>query len=720
MTTYIVLSAILLAVLAAILAVTLVRIFAKKRADRLKFIRGFKKGKCAIIYLVAIPLYWMGLVYGGTAIAQGLFGSITRSIALVVLNFEMGALVQLMADCIPFAVAVYVTFALVACNTLLFSLSVLHQQLWQANNLRRWRRAKGEKLLIVGLNDQSLWLYESERNRTKIITGSVSKEQATSLFFRDVNFLATRDPLREVMRLLDEAALDRRSIGTVVLNLKDDAASIDACKAICARLGELATAVQEDERIDYVTDLFSRINVYVFGAPAYESLYCKYEESSFGCLHYVNKYKQIALSTADRYPLSAFLPAAAILPDTTLAPDTALDVSFVGFGKTNRQIFLTSVANNQFLTKDKSGNLVLLPVRYHAYDKDGANSIQLNHTYLRYEHEVVGKVNEKDYLPLPSVPAVFDPQTCDVNDPAFYESFRKTCTSADVHLAVIACGSDLENVELAEKLLGKAREWGAKNFFVFVKVRSGKTSYPIFAQQNCLMLAPERTEVYDIEQLVADRLISMSKERNRIYALHSPKNAGKSRDEVRKLADYKWHVTMSQQERESNVYALLNLRTKLHLLGLDYTEGKAALTDDDYFARYASGKRHEGGKLVGMTEQDMTALDHSTRCALATQEHFRWNAYMLCRGTVPATRAQILTERKKGGAFTNGKSYALRRHGNLTTMEGLLAFRKLVAERDGIREEDADVIRYDYEMMDEAPWMLGEQGCALTERTENA
>jgi len=70
MTTYIVLSAILLAVLAAILAVTLVRIFAKKRADRLKFIRGFKKGKCAIIYLVAIPLYWMGLVYGGTAIAH--------------------------------------------------------------------------------------------------------------------------------------------------------------------------------------------------------------------------------------------------------------------------------------------------------------------------------------------------------------------------------------------------------------------------------------------------------------------------------------------------------------------------------------------------------------------------------------------------------------------------------------------------------------------------
>ena len=30
--------------------------------------------------------------------------------------------------------------------------------------------------------------------------------------------------------------------------------------------------------------------------------------------------------------------------------------------------------------------------------------------------------------------------------------------------------------------------------------------------------------------------------------------------------------------------------------------------------------------------------------------------------------------------FTNGKSYKLRRHGNITTTDGLIAFRKLIAK----------------------------------------
>ena len=66
--------------------------------------------------------------------------------------------------------------------------------------------------------------------------------------------------------------------------------------------------------------------------------------------------------------------------------------------------------------------------------------------------------------------------------------------------------------------------------------------------------------------------------------------------------------------------------------------------------------------------------------------------------------------------YTNGKNYALRRHGNLTTFEGLEEFRRMVAERDGRSEEEKDVIKYDYQLMDDAWWLLNKGGYIIVEK----
>ena len=56
---------------------------------------------------------------------------------------------------------------------------------------------------------------------------------------------------------------------------------------------------------------------------------------------------------------------------------------------------------------------------------------------------------------------------------------------------------------------------------------------------------------------------------------------------------------------------------------------------------------------------------------------------MITKGFVPATKDAIKGEKdEESGKHTNGKSYTLRRHGNLTTFDGLVEFRKMVAERD--------------------------------------
>lgn len=92
---------------------------------------------------------------------------------------------------------------------------------------------------------------------------------------------------------------------------------------------------------------------------------------------------------------------------------------------------------------------------------------------------------------------------------------------------------------------------------------------------------------------------------------------------------------------------------------------------------------------------------------------------MLSKGMVPASKETILndkTEKDGKTVYTNGKSYELRRHGNITTFEGLIEFRKMIAERNGTSEAEEDVIKYDYQILDDAFWLLHENGFAIVEK----
>lgn len=149
-----------------------------------------------------------------------------------------------------------------------------------------------------------------------------------------------------------------------------------------------------------------------------------------------------------------------------------INVAMIGFGKTNRQIFLTSVANNQFIT-EREGRTELKKVHYHIFDKNPAeNNKNLNHSYYRYKQEREG-YDADAYLPLPSLPADESYHKLDVNDTRFYNVLHDAFTSEknSVNFAVIAFGSDLENIDFAQKLLDKRAEWGVKNLIVFVKTR---------------------------------------------------------------------------------------------------------------------------------------------------------------------------------------------------------------------------------------------------------
>jgi hypothetical protein len=165
-------------------------------------------------------------------------------------------------------------------------------------------------------------------------------------------------------------------------------------------------------------------------------------------------------------------------------------------------------------------------------------------------------------------------------------------------------------------------------------------------------------------------------------------------------------------------------------MGLDYCEESAEgepLSEDDYLSIYAGNDKPNTQKL-NLRANDKNIVyydlkfDEGRRKTMAIQEHQRWNSFMISRGMIPATRHQILNETKinsEGNTeYTNGKNYALRRHGNLTTFEGLVEFRRMIAERDQKEEAKCDVIKYDYQILDDAYWLLTKAGYKIIRKNK--
>ena len=733
---YSIISIICIVILAVITIGYILAIFTKGRSKRIDFIRKFKKGNCAIVYMVAIPLYWIGHIYAEQSVLPAFFSAINKTMVLVVLRYDMSSISALMAANSIYTVAIYFCFVLVAINAMLFALSFLHQKIWEWFQRKRWSWSRKEKLLIVGNNEENLNIYVSEKKRAVMILDDVSEKEKTKLYAKRVSFVSKSSDVNNLNK--NEAVSLRNGIEEyccnlllkclsnpsksciVVINTKDDERNIALCHKIIAYTNEFF----KDKEASVIADNLTRIRVYVFGMPIHENIYNNLVESSNGCIRYINKYRQIAMDFVDRYPLTQFMTSKQIDYKTSLLRNYVnINVAMIGFGKTNQQIFLTSVANNQFLVEN-AGKTVLKKVHYHLFDKQySENNKNLNHNYYRFKNEFKDKIEAQEkgqdnqYLPFPALPADDHYDKLDINDSDFYKKLRKAldCEGCFNYI-IIGFGTDLENIDMAQKMLEKKQEWGLENTFIFVKVRNGNNAHSIFKRKDCFMIGDEKRVVYNIKNIDDDAITLMAKKRNRIYSLEFEITSKPNKlfvtpiETIYAQADCGWYINKTQFERESNLYACLSLRSKLHLMGLDYVsidnkDTVVAISKDAYLDCYANNDKPVYYDGVFADGKEVVKYDlnfrESRRKTMAIHEHLRWYSFMLSKGFVPTSKEEILKDREK-----NGKNYFLRRHGNLTTFEGLLEFRKLIAQRDKTDEIVADVIKYDYQLLDDLYWLL--------------
>lgn len=700
----------------------LANVIFKKRRQRITFIRGFKNGKFAVIYLTAIPLYWIGHIYAKIDTIDAFFLAVNKIINLVVLKYDVSSIEALMKAEPLYREIIYFCFVLVGINAILFTISLSAQHLWSGIQKVRHIVSHRDRLYLFGNNPRNVLIYKSDKKRNKAIIDNISDSDAENFYMDKISYISTHSLVSQAVKLV-RLASKRRCESVFIINTEKDEENINLCRKIIEMISALSK--EEKER------MFLKIKIYVFGDSIYRTIYEDIVSDSFGCIHYVNKYQKIAMDFIDRYPLTLFMNENQIDYSKSLVKaGVNINFALIGFGRTNQEVFLTSVANNQFLT-EREGKIELKKVNYHIFDKEKAeNNKNLNHSYYRFKREVEA-MNEEDYLPLPTVPAEEFFNVTNINDRKFYPELKEIINKnkMDANFVLISFGSDLENLDMAQKLVEKRREWELDNLIIFVKVRKWHKEQTLLEQAGCYFIGNERDVVYDIEKIMNDKIFRMAKMRNEIYDLESAITKDKkiviNEEYIQtkaKESNKKWHLSKSQLERDSSLYGCLSIRSKLNLMNLDYcpadSNSKKALTEKEYLEVYASGdmpdtKTHNltvDGKKVIYYNIDFA---DSRRKTMAIHEHQRWNSFMISRGTIPASKKLIAKEQVKtdeGMQFTNGRNYDLRRHGNLTTFDGLVEFRQIVALRDKIAESKTDVIKYDYQLLDDAYWLLTSNG----------
>ena len=76
----------------------LLRLAFSDRKSRIAFLKNFKIGRCAIVYVIAIPLYLAGHMYGGKSFFDGLFSAVHQCVNLVVLKYSTDSVATLMKE----------------------------------------------------------------------------------------------------------------------------------------------------------------------------------------------------------------------------------------------------------------------------------------------------------------------------------------------------------------------------------------------------------------------------------------------------------------------------------------------------------------------------------------------------------------------------------------------------------------------------------------------
>ena len=710
------------------------------REDRLLFLKSFKKGKFAFIYVAAILLFSLGSYHNGLPVWGAILTAIKNTVELVVLKYNYGEVASLMNANLYYRIVIDVCFILVAINAVVFTLAIFGQKVYNWLLCQKIYKKEKKICVILGDNERNRSIIKSAKRENIPVLLLVNKVDDSVRDYAYVQKIAL-DSYKKGMdigaQLVKSFSGCESKLINVFVNTEDDSQDI-------VFVDKISKAIIDNglEKLSIVED--RGLNCYAFGEPENASVFGIYVSQTKGCVRYVNKYRLVAMDFVGKYPLTEYMTEEQIdYATATIKPEVEINVAMIGFGKTNRHIFSTSVANNQFLTKDEANGTVKEKiVNYYIFDNREAECDKnLNHDYFRYSREYPRIMEKKDqYFDLPIPPAKEQFFKMDVNDGAFYDALKNSLSRGNNHAynyVIIAYGSDMENLDFADKICAKLVEWELnERTKVFVKIRDGILSQEVVKPQyenkkKFIVFGNEDAIVYDVKQIVNEQHERMAKNKHLTYIFaqypddsitvnidkdNTIEYKGSLKTEyLLKEANKQWYEKWEQVQRDSNVYACLSIRSKLHLLGFDFVNGEGEDASKEFIAKYQQGDPivyTDKEAVMGLKEVDYGDCNFTrgtVRNNFAMQEHQRWNAYHICNGYLPATIEETLLCDKQ-------KLISIRKHRNILTYDGLIEYANYLSIRHGNSYANNDVIKYDYQIMDDLPWLASKIGYTIIKK----
>ena len=509
----------------------------------------------------------------------------------------------------------------------------------------------------------------------------------------------------------------RKNEFIIIVNFEKDDRNISLCRLLSDTIRTVHS--RHEDKPENLNYLFNKLSIYVFGDDELDSIYEEIESRTFGCMHFINKYKAIGMNVLRDYPVTRFMDAKQIdYEKAALKEGVRMTFSMIGFGKTNRRLFSDLVSDCQFriLGSDGETSRDYAP-EFYIYDKNrNIYTADLNHNYFRYKVFYDTMKKRDEYLPIVNPPAdVYPVSDCDINSPEFYDNLKKCFMryGNGIHFVYIAFGTDLQNIELAKKLYDKKNEWGISDLFIFVKVNSLErptSEYLLDEDRVCFNIYGEDDEIYSFRNVISTDVYKLASYCDSIYEDISERTDPEDVRVSEVRLSRKWFNRKKFEfDRLSSLAQGISIVNKLGMLGLEICDKSDGISSDIYDSLYMNNE---------MARKNLTEAEHQ-----------RWNAFMICNGYVPSTKAQIRKYDPRNDVQKEEKKkeeHKERHHGNITSIDGLVLFKKELA--DAFRAEDKkkgktidpdefDVIKYDVCLMDNCYDVIGKMGKGLKLKT---
>lgn len=642
----------------------------RPRMERIRYIRSFRKGRFTFIFIPAFLIFMAGTSYSGRSILDSFFLSLSYTVNLVALKFEFEGVKALAEASRLYACTLYTCYALVFLNAVMFFFSLFSQRIFE--RISRFKAMHtGKRLIIIGVSSGNCNITASSDDAYPVFLGRLSAEERNELYMKGFPYYDDKDDG------LLERIISKGRKTTVVIGTGDDSRNIDYAMRILRMIEKATDGFKDDDRLE-------AYSVNVFGSPSSETIFLTLEESGHGCIHYISKYRLIALDFIRSFPATRFMDSRHIdYSKAVLKDGVSINKVMVGFGKTAQQVFTSSVSSEQFISYSE-GRPRYVAAKYSIIEKKDAfgdrNNIHCFQKYMRFCEHVRKSGIESQYLTLAPLPADISFHSgIDINSDECIDIIFSSLSKDEkaVNMIIIAFGSDLDNIDFAGKLSEDFRSWGLENYHILVKVRKKENTMLLFPDERIMPFGVEEDAVYSLSVIENGMYRNMA--RHRDYAYERAKDRGNA-------SLHSWYEK-ERTKRNSSLYSCMSIISKLNMLDLELS--RSIRGDGEFRRRY----------------------NPEARKNLAIAEHFRWNAFMICNGFLPPKRKEI------EALEDNGTDYARHMHANITDWDSLDEFASIVSAKRGIAIEDADVKKYDYQVMDEAEAYASKLGECIVSRS---